>query len=358
MLLSIPVFLIGILLHRIQLHAEPIDNAYRTLAEARGKKVKLFAPGPFAAAEGSFASMLAEWRNQNKRFFLLRDYRHTIELALMTDSLSRRSELSATDLEDSLNSLVPVFGNRLRSKIEMFNKTFSGLPMTTEQREEFTRSELFFAEGNDAFERNDLLDARNQFDSAGKYIDTVSFVIRNSIIAYLEKFPEWNVWTEQTIRWSKQHCQTAIIVDKMAHSLSLFYNGKEGIRIPVEFGPNWIGVKAHRGDCATPEGQYFIRRKTAFSTFGKALEIDYPNAEDRKGAVNADGIYSQPDLSALGGDIEIHGGGGRQCNWTDGCMALTDKNIETIYSQVSVGTPVTIVGTTSKAIADSFHSLQ
>lgn len=198
-------------------------------------------------------------------------------------------EQSATDLEDSVNSLVPVFGNRLRSKIEMFNKTFSGLPMTTEQCEKFTRSELFFAEGNDAFERNDLLGARNQFDSARKYIDTVSFVIQNNMAAYFERFPEWNVWTEQTIRWSKQHCQTAIIVDKMAHSLSLFYNGKEGIRIPVEFGPNWIGVKAHRGDRATPEGQYFIRREIAFSTFGKALEIDYPNADDRKSAVNAEG---------------------------------------------------------------------
>jgi lipoprotein-anchoring transpeptidase ErfK/SrfK len=57
----------------------------------------------------------------------------------------------------------------------------------------------------------------------------------------------------------------------------------------------------------------------------------------------------------LGGNIEIHGKGGKLCNWTDGCAALSDADIDTLYSIVSVGTPVTIIGTTSSSLADSLR---
>ncbi len=51
-----------------------------------------------------------------------------------------------------------------------------------------------------------------------------------------------------------------------------------------------------------------------------------------------------PQTAKIGGLIEIHGNGGKGIDWTEGCIALTDKEIELVYKKVRVGTPVTIVG--------------
>jgi lipoprotein-anchoring transpeptidase ErfK/SrfK len=51
-----------------------------------------------------------------------------------------------------------------------------------------------------------------------------------------------------------------------------------------------------------------------------------------------------PPTAKIGGLIEIHGNGGKGIDWTEGCIALTDKEIEVVYRSVKVGTPVTIVG--------------
>jgi murein L,D-transpeptidase YafK len=80
------------------------------------------------------------------------------------------------------------------------------------------------------------------------------------------------------------------------------------------------------------------------SDFFKALLIDYPNADDRAefGRLRRSGEI--PASARIGGLIEIHGGGGRQHDWTDGCVAVTNREIEDLFGLVSVGTPVTIVG--------------
>jgi murein L,D-transpeptidase YafK len=116
----------------------------------------------------------------------------------------------------------------------------------------------------------------------------------------------------------------------------------------VEFGPNWIGNKTCRGDRATPEGIYKIVRKKDHrkTIYHKALAINYPNEEDKvryRNQIAAGNISKRHDI---GGSIEIHGGGGRGFNWTNGCVALTDKDIDIVYGMVSENTPVVIVGAT------------
>jgi hypothetical protein len=108
----------------------------------------------------------------------------------------------------------------------------------------------------------------------------------------------------------------------------------------------------------TPEGFARRYRVTArmdhlASTFYKALLIDYPNAEDRTEFSGARRRGEIPPSARVGGLIEIHGGGGRQRDWTDGCVAVTNREIQELFGRVSVGTPVTIVGSdTYGAIAE------
>ena len=104
--------------------------------------------------------------------------------------------------------------------------------------------------------------------------------------------------------------------------------------------------KLHQGDGATPEGRYKItdKKSRGRSRYYKALLLDYPNREDLREleALKASGEI--PRGTRAGSLIEIHGEGGKGKDWTDGCVAITNDEIDWIFTRVAVGTPVTIVG--------------
>jgi murein L,D-transpeptidase YafK len=116
----------------------------------------------------------------------------------------------------------------------------------------------------------------------------------------------------------------------------------------AELGRNWVGDKRLRGDHATPEGMYRITKKfgNGKTKYYKALLLDYPNEEDkaRFRAEIESGVL--PRSARIGGLIEIHGNGGKGIDWTEGCVAVTDREMDAVYNIAAVGTPVTIVGST------------
>lgn len=136
---------------------------------------------------------------------------------------------------------------------------------------------------------------------------------------------------------SPEQRATLIYVSKSERQLQLFRNDVLLKRYRVRFGRNPQGHKQAEGDERTPEGSYVIDYKNPRSRFHLSLHISYPNAEDRARA-KASGL-------SPGGDIMVHGGNNifRPFNWTDGCIAVTNKQIEEIWRLVEVGTPIEIV---------------
>jgi len=135
----------------------------------------------------------------------------------------------------------------------------------------------------------------------------------------------------------------SILILKRDHLLELLANGKVIHTYKVALGSAGLARKERRGDGRTPEGHYVIDSRKAHSAYHKALHVSYPNADDRKRAV-ALGV-------SPGGDIMIHGlpnGRGwigsahRAVDWTLGCIAVTDHEIDEIWDLVPVGTPVEI----------------
>jgi murein L,D-transpeptidase YafK len=114
----------------------------------------------------------------------------------------------------------------------------------------------------------------------------------------------------------------------------------------VDLGLRGLGRKVHAGDRATPEGRYRIREKRegAATRWYKALVLDYPSAADRRDFRRAKRRGEVPAGRGIGGLIEIHGHGGRETNWTDGCIALRNPDLDRLYAVVDVGTRVTVVG--------------
>lgn len=110
---------------------------------------------------------------------------------------------------------------------------------------------------------------------------------------------------------------------------------------PIELGFQPTGHKAQEGDGRTPEGVYWVDRKNPRSSFHLSLGINYPNQAD---VARAEAIGVDP-----GGDIFIHGQPGTKFSkddpdWTAGCIAVRNREIEEIYARVPIGTPVTILG--------------
>lgn len=134
-----------------------------------------------------------------------------------------------------------------------------------------------------------------------------------------------------------------IVVTKSAHTLALYRQGALLKTYSVSLGTGGLGPKGHSGDARTPEGTYLITAHLLHSSFHRALRVGYPTAEQTS-AANTRGL--QP-----GGDIMVHGiknGLGwigpahRLKDWTAGCIALTDPEIEEVYAAVPDGTPITI----------------
>ncbi len=157
----------------------------------------------------------------------------------------------------------------------------------------------------------------------------------------------WREQADETIKESRRTGRAAIIVDKFRRRLHLYENGRERAVFAAELGGNGLERKLHTGDRATPEGHYKVTVKKAggATKYYLALLIDYPNAADlrRYRAAEASGEVRRG--TGAGSLIEIHGHGGTGRDWTDGCVALSNEDMDRLYSKVRVGTPVTIVGT-------------
>jgi murein L,D-transpeptidase YafK len=135
----------------------------------------------------------------------------------------------------------------------------------------------------------------------------------------------------------------ALLVLKKQHELQLFQKGKLIRTYKVALGIGGLAPKEREGDARTPEGHYTIDSRNAVSHYHKGLHVSYPNAEDRKRAAKL-GV-------SPGGAIMIHGlpnGKGylgalhRQWDWTLGCIAVTNEEIDEIWKLVPLGTTIEI----------------
>jgi murein L,D-transpeptidase YafK len=134
-----------------------------------------------------------------------------------------------------------------------------------------------------------------------------------------------------------------ILVIKSARTLTLMRQGKTLKTFRVALGPEPNGPKSQINDGKTPEGNYLIDSKNEHSHYHLSLHVSYPNATDR---ARARKMGVNP-----GGEIMIHGlppayawigAAHRQKDWTLGCIAVTDAEIEEIWAKVPVGTPIEI----------------
>jgi tetratricopeptide (TPR) repeat protein len=134
-----------------------------------------------------------------------------------------------------------------------------------------------------------------------------------------------------------------VLIEKKKRLLTLISGGQAIKTYKIALGGNPVGPKERRGDNKTPEGNYTIVSRNRRSDYHLSLRISYPNGKDKKRAKEL-GV-------SPGGDIMIHGiknglgwlgGFHTEIDWTEGCIAVTDNEMEEIARLVPDGTPVEI----------------
>lgn len=134
-----------------------------------------------------------------------------------------------------------------------------------------------------------------------------------------------------------------VLVKKSESKLFLISDGKPIREYRIAMGPRPRGPKMAAGDERTPEGEYILDRKNEKSAFYKSIRISYPNDFDRE---RAERLGVKP-----GGSIMIHGQPkdhpwpeevAQTFNWTNGCIAVTDWQMDEIWDAVDEGTPIKI----------------
>jgi murein L,D-transpeptidase YafK len=140
-----------------------------------------------------------------------------------------------------------------------------------------------------------------------------------------------------------------ITIHKNAHTMVLAKGEATLATYAVAIGPGGAGVKHREGDKVTPVGRYHIVSRSP-SVFHIFMRLDYPNADDRArfAALKADGTL--PKNATIGGDVGIHGAPAqaewkkihKTVDWTFGCIAVDDDEIEKVAAMVPDGTIVDI----------------
>jgi len=132
---------------------------------------------------------------------------------------------------------------------------------------------------------------------------------------------------------------TRLVVHKGDRRMELWHHDTLLRAYDIQLGREPLGHKERRGDGRTPEGEYIVDRRNPRSAFHLSLGINYPRPED---IARAQELGVNP-----GGDIFIHGRGPNhrraRGDWTEGCIAVSDREIEVVYAMVQDGTAVTIL---------------
>lgn len=133
-----------------------------------------------------------------------------------------------------------------------------------------------------------------------------------------------------------------LVAYKSAHRLEAWSGETRLATYRIAIGAGGAGPKRFEGDRRTPEGTYRIDRRHRSRLFHRFLHVSYPNAEDRRRYRRLQAEGAVPEGRGIGSAIGIHGESrdpevralGRSVDWTDGCIAVSDAEIEALYEAV------------------------
>ena len=340
---------LGMIFLQIPATALPVTavNQYQAaMRVARDFQAHQYAPDELQMAESEWQKAMELWKLENQKWFWQRDYSSVIQTLSTAATHAEIAGKSSIHRKQSIIETVNKQLSRISLKTRFFEKQYGNLPLRKKIKKNLGQSGLLFNEATSAIDRGENTVAQSRLVKSEAFIDQSITALEKQLTGYFAGLAQWQVWVKDAINQSKRNRENVIIIDKMALTCNIYNAGKLVFTAPIEMGPNWMGDKNQRGDRKTPEGIYSISDKKSGSQtrYYKALLINYPNELDRRrfNAAKSTGDLSQK--AQIGGLIEVHGDGGKGFHWTDGCIALTNTDMDQVIQKARVGTRIVIVG--------------
>lgn len=328
--------------------------AEQAVSRARGSGASRWAEPELGSAEAALRTAKAEYRLQEVKLLPFRDFRK----ARAAFSLVEDKAHAATDAADRNRTTARAAAEEALAKAEgegrMSSAFGDALHLAPYERKLLQKSKIALTEARLLFEREEFEAAASRAREAASDSQKVSAEAVTAAVRFTDPglVRNWRRSVDRAIDWSRRTGGAAIVVLKEERRLDLYDGGRLVRSYPADMGYRSFSDKLRAGDAATPEGRYQItsKRGPGSAAYYKALDLDYPNDEDRAQFAALKRSGRIPRGASLGGSIQIHGEGGRGRDWTRGCVALSNRDIDDLFRRVSVGTPVTIVGGIGKGI--------
>ena len=322
-----------------------LKMALEALSNAQKANAQIYAGESYKQAQIAYDSAMNYWAKENDRLLVFRDYSEVNSwVAIVLEKAEEAQKLSGKRSKSTSNRIKEGIV-KLDKKVAIFDLYYKRMPLSPAILKAHNKGVMKLSETRHAFENNRFSEAEKHFNEAWELINSAGDKAEILVQNWFSAHNEWQKQAKQAVQLSANN-KKVILVDKFAHTCTVFQNKKAIRTFDVEFGINWMGDKLVKGDKATPEGIYKVtdKKSGAKTKFHKALLINYPNEEDQAKFAKAKNKKLISANADIGGLIEFHGMGGKGIDWTDGCIALTNKDMDTLYNLINKGTTVIIVG--------------
>ncbi|MEQ9167942.1 MAG: L,D-transpeptidase [Fulvivirga sp.] len=356
---SLFVITLGLSVHFIEWSSPPLqllEESRKCMLNAKRAGALTLAPGMYNQAQVSYDSAILVWNSENTKMKLFRNYELMeghLNNAILTANLSKTAALEKERQYWNKNQ---ARYEAVRDLYEYFKMTYSTFPLKEAERKKLAEARLVLDEIQLTLKNKSSREVDRKLGECEAFINDLINSFTAIMENYFKDFELWESLQVNALKLASKNNENVLIIDKLNRECKIYYRSQCIATFPVELGYNWIGDKVQSGDKTTPEGIYkVIKKKSSPDTkFYKALLLNYPNEDDRKRHKLNITNGSIPKNSAIGGDIEIHGFGGKGIDWTDGCIALSNEDMDSLYSIISTNTAVVIVGST-KPLEDVLH---
>jgi len=305
-------------------------------------------PKQYAAFHQEVTDFRQHWRVEVTRWWA------TWTLEEFTDTNQQLMQLGATLLTDTeKKALFQQNGLKDSLKAEQAQlvrlRRLNGLFDFRGKRTPLSHAESYLAQGLSHLAQGQLDAVPHLLMQAQVVIRPIEEILIRQMIRYSneKKIAQWARWVKDTIEHSRQTGGSAMVVIKASRKLQFYQGGLLRHEYPTDLGFSGLQDKLYEGDGATPEGLFHIVQKKhkGETKFHKAFLLDFPTPahQHRFSHARAQGLI--PGNRGIGGLIEIHGQRPGQRELTNGCVALNNATMDTLFPLIPLNTPVVIVGT-------------
>jgi hypothetical protein len=321
-----------------------LENAKSALKLTASQGALRYAEQSYRLADELMQRGWLEVARQNGRLAPFRNYRVADSLLNLAVEKAYQAACEAQERACYLDSTARSERADLQNELLVWREALDGSLASFQAEPYWSLADMYLEMSKLLIDEGEYEEARQTVEKGKESLRQLGQILFEYANDEAEKISLWRRWVQETVAESRKKGTYAVIVDKSAHKTYLAQSGKLVHTYDCELGYNSARHKLFAGDGATPEGKYqVIAVKSRGSKYYKALLLNYPNQLDRKRFEEnkRKGIISSH--AQIGGFIEIHGEGGKNKDWTEGCVALTNSEMDHLMQHVTVGTPVTIV---------------